>query len=75
MTKTEKGLSVIWAKIKANTYALFHMQCIYTESQKTGMDVYYHTTLVATCTGSLKTGDFEIRKVFYETTNLTEEQP
>ena len=73
-TQTKKGLSVFWARIKANTYALCHMQCVYTESKKGFSEVYYHTTLVATCTGSLKTGDLKIKKVFYEATT-TKGQP
>ena len=65
-TNTQKGRSVQWAKIKANCYALFHGQCVYTETKRNSGEVHHHITLVATCTGSLVSDDFEIKKVFYE---------
>jgi hypothetical protein len=64
--KTIKGNSILWSKIKANFWALFHMQQVYTEMKKDEYGIHFYTTFVATCTGSMKGEDLEIKKVFYE---------
>ena len=68
MNKSIKGSSILWAKIKANLWALTHGQSVYTESAPDKFGVGFYTTLVATCTGSAKNQDLQIKKVFYERT-------
>lgn len=68
MDKSTKGSLILWAKIKANWWALWHRQCVYTESTQDSYGIYFSTTLVATCTGSIKNEDLQIKKVFYERT-------
>jgi len=63
---TQLGQSVLWALVKANLYALFRLQSVYTERVADEYGIDYTVTLVATCIGSMRGGNLVIKKVFYE---------
>jgi len=63
-----KGQSVLLAKIRANLWCLWiPAQSVYVErTREAGWGKEFRVMLVATCTGSIRGGNLEVKKVYYE---------